>query len=682
MVDWPTQEGWRYCSRCQRLAFGGGRCHDGEPHYFGDSGAYRLKHSFTLVAEKFPGMGDQPPGTQLKWRLCTRCSGLAYIGFGRTGTCWDGADHDLTGSAGYAVPIDSTPPGNQDGWRYCGRCQGLVYGAVTAGICWDEQPHLLEGSAAYSVPFTRNRVPDLFPDLPETPHQTMIDLFVFGSGQIHTSWWTDGQPWSSTPYPWAPLGGPTGQVTAISRQPEKIDLFGVDRDHKVYTAWHHDGMDWSCWTDKSREWKSVGGDFPEGALVAATSRFADNIDLFIVGGDGHVYTSWWYRGQEWSGLTGNWQDIGGVFPAAAPISAVTRTPKNMDLFVIGNDGRVYNSWWYEGAKWSGVNSRWRNIGGDFRPHGQVTAISRGPDVIDLFAMGNDGCVYTAWWYAGQDWSGLTPGTSWGGSDIGGSGSSGGVNHWRNIGGYFPPGATITVVARSPRNIDLFVVGNDHQVYTSWWWEGQDWSGLGNRWRSLGGDFPLGAHVTATTRSAGNLDIFAVGQNQHTLTKWWYDGQDWSGSWADLYGDFPPGSRIAALGRIGGWKRETQPKPLDLRTDINTDDSAAVRGSARILINPNGSFRFDGHFHATGFESYRFNFTWVITTTAGETFEFSHDGTVHGTSEWPKPRDNDHSYSGSNPRMRDHWSAIVNGSNKWTVYMDGEHYTGSVPMPPP
>ena len=61
-------------------------------------------------------------------------------------------------------------------------------------------------------------------------------------------------------------------------------MFGVDRDHKVYTAWHHDGMDWSCWTDKSREWKSVGGDFPEGALVAATSRFADNIDLFIVGG--------------------------------------------------------------------------------------------------------------------------------------------------------------------------------------------------------------------------------------------------------------------------------------------------------------------------------------------------------------------------------------------------------------
>ena len=47
----------------------------------------------------------------------------------------------------------------------------------------------------------------------------------------------------------------------------------------------------------------------------------------------------------------------GLVGAAAPVSAVARTPDNLDLFITGNDGRVYTSWWVAGSDWSGLAAR-------------------------------------------------------------------------------------------------------------------------------------------------------------------------------------------------------------------------------------------------------------------------------------------------------------------------------------
>jgi hypothetical protein len=152
---------------------------------------------------------------------------------------------------------------------------------------------------------------------------------------------------------------------------------------------------------------------------------------------------------DWSGIYDNWRSIGGFFPNGAPVSAVSRYPGNLDLFVIGNDGRVYTSWWTEGQDWSGVNDNWRPIGGFFPPGARVAAVARTPNNLDLFICGNDGRVYTSWWYAGADWSGVN-------------------DNWRPIGGFFPNGAPVGAVARTPNNLDLFICGNDGRVYTSWW----------------------------------------------------------------------------------------------------------------------------------------------------------------------------------------------------------------------
>src|SRR5262245_51640457 len=137
------------------------------------------------------------------------------------------------------------------------------------------------------------------------------------------------------------------------------------------------------------------------------------------------------RAQDWSGVNDSWTAIGGFFPAGAPVSAVASNPNQLDLFITGNDGRVYTSWWNPVEGWSGFNNRWSPIGGFFRPGAPVSAVARNPNQLDLFITGNDGRVYTSWWNPNGGWSGFT-------------------NRWSPIGGFFPPGAPGSAVARNPK----------------------------------------------------------------------------------------------------------------------------------------------------------------------------------------------------------------------------------------
>ena len=196
-------------------------------------------------------------------------------------------------------------------------------------------------------------------------------------------------------------------------------------------------------------WRPIGGFFPLAAPVSSVARTGNNLDLFITGNDGRVYTSWWSAGNDWSGVADNWRPIGGFFPVTAPVSSVARTGNNLDLFITGNDGRVYTSWWSAGNDWSGVADNWRPIGGFFPVTAPVSSVARTGNNLDLFITGNDGRVYTSWWSAGNDWSGV-------------------ADNWRPIGGFFPVTAPVSSVARTGNNLDLFITGNDGRVYTSWW----------------------------------------------------------------------------------------------------------------------------------------------------------------------------------------------------------------------
>jgi hypothetical protein len=102
----PGERGWRRCSRCQGLTKVGGKCAGDVPHQHDAP----LSYVIPLNAPTVPG--------QAHWRLCTKCQTLAF----RTGVCFDGGAHDLTGSGDYALRT-----AGQNAWRHCKHCNGLWF---------------------------------------------------------------------------------------------------------------------------------------------------------------------------------------------------------------------------------------------------------------------------------------------------------------------------------------------------------------------------------------------------------------------------------------------------------------------------------------------------------------------------------------------------------------------------
>jgi hypothetical protein len=85
MVDRPGQSNWRWCKKCQVLAFWDGSrkpgpCPAGERHEHLESSLYSLKH-------------DTKIGGQNNWRWCSKCEGLVHGVL--VGKCPGGGNHEL-----------------------------------------------------------------------------------------------------------------------------------------------------------------------------------------------------------------------------------------------------------------------------------------------------------------------------------------------------------------------------------------------------------------------------------------------------------------------------------------------------------------------------------------------------------------------------------------------------------
>jgi hypothetical protein len=137
----PGQSNWRWCSKCQGLTFGGGAptlCPAGGNHDLSGSGDYTLVHNM-------PGA----PG-QSNWRWCRKCAGLAFGGRA-PGPCAAGGTHDHTGSGDYTLAHAPVELQNQDNWRYCSKCRGLAFGGGAPGVCPAGGTHDHTTSGNYSL---------------------------------------------------------------------------------------------------------------------------------------------------------------------------------------------------------------------------------------------------------------------------------------------------------------------------------------------------------------------------------------------------------------------------------------------------------------------------------------------------------------------------------------------------
>ncbi|MPY89396.1 MAG: zinc metalloprotease [Luteitalea sp.] len=313
------------------------------------------------------------------------------------------------------------------------------------------------------------------------------------------------------------------QIGAVSRSPDKLDIFVTDRDGAILTAaWEPAFPDWwHGW------WSLNGGRAAAAAPVHAVSRSTDKLDAFVIGTDNVVYTAAWEPSfPDW--WHGWWQLNGGVAAPGAHVTAVSRSTDKLDVFVVGTDGRVYTAAWEPGFTdwWHG----WWPIGDIRVPQdAAVHAISRSADKLDIFVTDVNGVIFTAAWEPAF--------------------SDGWHGWWELNGGRAAPGAPVTAVSRSADKLDIFVVGTDGRVYTAaWepsfpdWWHG--WWPIGDI------RAPQGAPVHAVSRSTDKLDIFVTDVNGAILTAAWEPSfPDWWHGWWELNGGrAAPGAPVTAVSR--------------------------------------------------------------------------------------------------------------------------------------
>ena len=83
--------------------------------------------------------------------------------------------------------------------------------------------------------------------------------------------------------------------------------------------------------------------------------------------------------------------------AGHPDYTCARDEDKLDLFVAGNDLRVWTAAWELGLACQQWVGWWTILDGKVSPASAVAAVSRDPDKLDIFAVDPNGGLYTAAW---------------------------------------------------------------------------------------------------------------------------------------------------------------------------------------------------------------------------------------------------------------------------------------------
>jgi len=254
--------------------------------------------------------------------------------------------------------------------------------------------------------------------------------------------------------------------------------------------------------------------------ISVIARYPEHLDVFAVADNGRTMSNWWDWASGWAG----WFHLGGGIASAgahgSPVTAVARYSGHLDLFTVGTDNHVYTAWWDVSSGWSG----WSQLGTAVcRPGSTVNVLARYADHLDLFTTASDGRIMSTWWDARIGWA------SW----------------FQVMGGVASPDATVTAIARYPGHLDLFTVGTDRRVWSCWWDDRFGWAG----WFQVGTLVCRpDSTVNVVARHRDQLDLFTTASDGRIVSTWWNMRSGW-GTWFQVSGGVAsPGSAVTTIAR--------------------------------------------------------------------------------------------------------------------------------------
>jgi hypothetical protein len=109
--------------------------------------------------------------------------------------------------------------------------------------------------------------------------------------------------------------------------------------------------------------------------------------------------------------------------------------------------------------------------------------------------------------------------------------------------------------------------------------------------------------------------------------------------------------VRTLGLLAGYVGD-----VVLSEPLITGDGVALGGHHQVTLHKDGTFRYEGHFRATGWPSYTVSLATRILATDGTVLALAAQGEVHGTNE---AGDREHSWTleGYNPMIALHWADL-------------------------
>jgi len=220
-------------------------------------------------------------------------------------------------------------------------------------------------------------------------HADRMDIFAVGTEhKVYTNRWTTANGWSG----WTKLDGyamlPNTSVYAVTRDRSTVDVFAINVVNRV--VWNtFNGSAWEGWRSLDSEYVQEGAVYP-------VSRTASSMDIFTVASTGHIITRSWTRAAGW----GAWQRVlGGRAAPGTTVFGTARNNRQIDVFAVGTNRDVYTAAWNQDSGWAG----WWNIGSRVAPGSSVFAHSRGTDLLDIFTNIDGAGTKTVGWSPSRGW---------------------------------------------------------------------------------------------------------------------------------------------------------------------------------------------------------------------------------------------------------------------------------------
>lgn len=353
--------------------------------------------------------------------------------------------------------------------------------------------------------------------------------------------------------------GQNSSNNAVARTQGNLDAFFVHDDGNIWTNSWNSGVSTTPWPTSATASPNTA---PRGAPLAAVSRTPDTIDVLFAGGaDNAIYDlSWSASSPTWT--LSELPSTAGLARAGEQVAAIAPGPGLIEVYFAGIDNNLYRSRWtaFDGGAWEPTI---RVVGDGTVPSGvAVTAVARAADIRDVFWVGSDQQLHTAY-CSGTALDGVAPVVNPCTTYCASANNTYvtcGKNPWPHVvlstpsACLSPQGAGVAATARSANNLDVFYLNNQGGLCT------HSWSGSWNA-----GPFgaaavvPAGGYVAALSRSPDNLDIFFVGKSTHAYTAWWSGATGWGEG--DI-GAFDTSGGITSGGSVLGAAART-PDNLDI-----------------------------------------------------------------------------------------------------------------------